>query len=64
MADMVYMKHPKVSGDHAPAVTSQEAFDELWKAKGWKLTDGDGNEVRSAEKAAVGAVTAEPGSEG
>lgn len=64
MADLVYMKHPKVSGDHAPAVTTQEAFDELWSEKGWKLTDGDGNPVRSAEKAAVGTAAAEPGSEG
>jgi len=37
------MRHPQLSkDDDPPAVTTDEAFDTLWKAKGWRLTDDQG----------------------
>lgn len=38
----VFMSHPDAPG-HAPAVTSREAFDDLWSGKGWELVEADGS---------------------
>ena len=42
----VFMSHPDTP-DHAPAVTSREAFDALWAAKGWELVESDGSPITS-----------------
>lgn len=49
---LVYMTNPKLP-DHEPQRTSADAYTDLWKAKGWKLCDAEGNEVRSLQKASV-----------
>lgn len=55
MADLVYMKHAKNSTeDSPPAITTAEAFDELWSDKGWVLCDQTGKKVTTAEKATAG----------
>jgi hypothetical protein len=36
----VVMTHPKLDGEER-AVTTQEAFDEVWSDKGWKLVEED-----------------------
>lgn len=41
MADpgWVEMTHPDVGDDEPPAVVTEEAFEGLWKDKGWKRVD-------------------------
>jgi len=49
------MKHKDAKGeDTPPAVTSQEAFDDVWSDKGWVLCDETGKKTTSADKAAAG----------
>lgn len=38
MADQVTMSHPDIP-DATPAITSREAFDGVWAAKGWVEVD-------------------------
>lgn len=50
--ELVYIKGEH-SGDHAPAVTTLEAFNDLWKAKKWYLADANGDKVTTPAKALV-----------
>jgi len=56
---LVAMSHES-SPDEEPAITTQAAFDQLWKAKGWKhegTVDGTGNIVPASTPAATTPVT-------
>lgn len=50
---MVYIKHKSAAEGSAPATTSEEAFEQVWKDKGWKLCDADGKPTSSVDKASV-----------
>lgn len=55
MADLVYIKHSKNSTeDSSPAVTTADAFEDVWKDKGWVLCDQSGKKVTTADKASAG----------
>lgn len=54
--DRVFMTHPKVhtNKDVTPATVTREAFDAVWKDKGWKL-----EEVSQPAESPVPTVTVE-----
>lgn len=39
---LVHMRHKDSKDGSQPAVTTDDAFESLWKAKGWQLTDDQG----------------------
>lgn len=45
----VVMTHPDLPGDES-AVTTQEAFNEVWSDKGWELVDAEPAPKHNAPK--------------
>lgn len=57
--DTLYMRHPQLSGP--PATTTQEAFDGVWKAKGWELVRSADTGDAADEAAAAEALRVQAG---
>jgi hypothetical protein len=45
---LVRMEHPQLDHPGDLPVTTRQAFEDVWKAKGWKLVQGDESSAPAA----------------